>query len=85
LAQNKFSDWGVTVQPQDDGSLKLVGDNNGTHFVAEVAASDDRVVLTLTGQVQISRIKLTLAGGPEGLRRRVSDGITQVLQKHLQS
>lgn len=83
LAKNKFSDWGIQIQPQGDGALKLLGDNAGTHFVADVRASDSLVTLALTGQVQLSRIKMTLAGGPDGVRRRVQDGIRQVLEKHL--
>lgn len=83
LAKNKFSDWGIQIQPQGGGALKLLGDNAGTHFVADVRANESVVTLSLTGQVSLSRIKMTLAGGPEGVRRRVQEGISQVLQKHL--
>lgn len=83
LAQNRFADWGVHVDRHEDGNLHLVGNKGGTHFRAEVVPQEAHVHVGLSGTVDIGRLKLTLAGGPDGLRRRVKDEIERVLREHL--
>ena len=45
--------------------------------------SRGRAVVELKGAIELGRLALTLAGGNEGVRRRVVDTITQSLRQHL--
>jgi hypothetical protein len=85
LAQNKFSHWGVKISALEEGGgfLLRCRRESGTHFDAVVKPEADRAVVTLTGAVEIGLLKLTLAGGSEGLRRRVHEGVEETLRKHL--
>ena len=85
IAQNKFPDWGVRISPLEGNRLRLAGGQDETHFEAEVSAEPDRAVVVIDGAIDIGRVKLALAGGPEGVRRRVADGIERTLRDHLAS
>jgi hypothetical protein len=82
LAENKFSDWGVTVARVDD-TLKLSGRRNGTHFDADVSASDGVASIALSGSIELNLIKLGLAGGAQGVRGRVASTLSETLKAHL--
>ncbi len=82
LTQNQFSEWGVRIERKEE-QLKLVGRRGGTHFDALVEPQEGRVRLSLAGSIELGRLKLTLAGGAAGVRRRVRDVITNALQRHL--
>ncbi len=82
MATNKFSDWGVTIN-REGGRLQLTGRRAKTHFDADVESSDGLAVVTLTGSIDLSMIKLGLAGGSEGVRRRVTDSLSSTLREHL--
>ncbi len=82
LARNKFSDWGVSIQ-RDAGALTLVGRRGGTHFDARVTSEPGRVIVALEGTIELGGFKLTLAGGPDGVRRRVRETLERTLSEHL--
>ncbi len=82
LADNKFSDWAPVVTREGE-ALKLKGRKNGTHFDANVDSKDDLAVVSLSGSIELGRIKLTLAGGSDGVRRRVHDELQATLRRHL--
>ncbi|RMG06653.1 MAG: hypothetical protein D6731_25285 [Planctomycetota bacterium] len=83
MAQNKFREWGVSIVRHGETHLQLAGRRDGTHFDAEVRAEDRRAVVSLTGSIELSRLKLTLAGGVQGVRRRVEDELAATLREHL--
>jgi hypothetical protein len=83
MADNHFSDWGVRVTQVDGRNFVLAGGRNGTHFDAKVEANDARAVIDLTGSISLSRIKLTLAGGADGVRKRVASELEATLRRHL--
>lgn len=83
LARNKFSSWGVTVQRIHERCLTLAGRREGTHFDARVEADERRALVTLAGAIELSRVKLTLAGGTQGVRRRVETEVAATLRRHL--
>ena len=83
LAQNKFSDWGVTLERVDPAHLKISGRRNGTHWDASVLSESGMAVVALTGNLELSMIKLGLAGGADGVRGRVQSQLAETLRKHL--
>jgi hypothetical protein len=83
LAENKFSEWAVTIERTDEVNLQLSGRRNGTHFDATVESRGGVAVVSLTGSLELALIKLTLAGGAAGVRRRVHDQLAATLQEHL--
>ena len=85
LAENKFSDWGVSLDRVDASRLKISGRQNGTHWSADVASESGVAVIALTGNLELSMIKLSLAGGANGVRGRVEALLTETLRKHLSS
>jgi hypothetical protein len=83
MANNKFSQWGVSIIRHDERRLQLAGRHEGTFFDAEVEADDERAVINLSGAIELSRLKLTLAGGTDGVRRRVESELASTLKQHL--
>ncbi len=83
LAQNKFSDWGVTLSRVDAVRLTISGRRNGTHWDADIASINGIAVVALKGAIELSMIKLGLAGGANGVRGRVESQLTETLRKHL--
>lgn len=83
LAQNRFSAWGVTFDRVDASRLTISGRQNGTHWNAEVESLNGIAVVELTGNLELSMIKLGLAGGANGVRDRVQSQLTETLRKHL--
>lgn len=83
LAENRFPEWAVQVSSAADGGLSLAGGLEGTRFEAEVSPQPGRVVVVLRGHIELAWMKLTLAGGPDGVRRRVGDEIRKALSSHL--
>lgn len=84
LAEQRFPEWGVQIAPAGDGMLSLAGGRDGTRFEADVHPQPGRVVVSLRGHIELAWMKLTLAGGPEGVRRRVSDEVRKALASHLE-
>ena len=83
MANDKFVDWGVQIE-REEHTLTLRGRRDtGTHFEAKVQPGEGQVRVTITGAVELGRLKLTIAGGAEGVRRRVSDEIGRTLREHL--
>lgn len=83
LASGRFSDWGVRIERLEAGALRLAGRRDQHRFEGEVRPETDRVVVLIAGQIELGRLKLTLAGGPEGVRRRVHEEIGRTLREHL--
>ena len=83
LANNKFQEWGVKITEEEGAKLILHGHRDGTHFDAEVTSDENRAVVLIQGTVEINVFKLTLAGGADGLRQRVTDTIQKTLRDHL--
>lgn len=83
LAENKFADWGVKVLRDPAGHLSLAGRRDETHFDATIESNHGHAVVALTGQIELGRVKLTLAGGPDGVRQRVAAEIQKTLRHHL--
>ena len=82
LAENRFPDWGVRLERQD-GRMQLRGAHDGSAFEATVVAEAGRVVLELTGVVEIGYLKHKLAGGDQGVRDRVRATLAETLSAHL--
>lgn len=82
LAQNRFPDWGVHLEREGEKML-LKGERGGTHFRAIVLAEATRVTLDLGGKVELNFLKLTLAGGEQGVRERVRETLGDTLRAHL--
>jgi hypothetical protein len=83
LAENKFADWGVQISDRGNGGFNLTGRKDGTHFDAKVSSDHGVAVIDLTGSIELGRIMLGLAGGAEGVRRRVTDTLAETLREHL--
>lgn len=83
LAENRFADWGLQVAATGESALSLRGARDGTRFEADIAAHPGRVEVTLRGLIELAWVKLTLAGGSDGVRRRVHDEIHRALSTHL--
>jgi hypothetical protein len=83
LAEKKFRSWAVRMERLESGALQLTGGQDGTHFRAELTAIEAKVVMALTGSVQLGRLKFTIAGGETGVRRRVTEGIEKTLREHV--
>ncbi|MCA8926009.1 MAG: hypothetical protein KDD82_29655 [Planctomycetes bacterium] len=83
MVNNKFADWGVQIE-REEHTLTLRGRRDaGTHFEARVEPVTGEVKVLLTGAVELGRLKVTLAGGADGVRRRVGDEIARTLREHL--
>ncbi|MEZ6189006.1 MAG: hypothetical protein R3F62_28910 [Planctomycetota bacterium] len=83
MVRNKFSEWGVQIE-RAEHVLTLRGrKDKGTHFEARVEPATGQVRVQLSGAVELGRLKVTLAGGPDGVRRRVGDEIARTLREHL--
>ena len=83
MAGNKVSEWGVQIERKEH-TLTLRGrKDKGTHFEAYVEPGESQVQVKISGAVELGRVKLTLAGGADGVRRRVSDEIGRTLKEHL--
>ena len=83
LADNKFAAWNVSIERTDAVCLQLSGRKNGTHWDATVDSRDNLAVVSLSGSIELNAIKLTLAGGSKGVRRRVHDQLAATLKEHL--
>lgn len=83
IAQNRFSDWGVRIAEGDGGTLQLDGRRNNTHFNARIEPKPDQVVVTIDGAIEINALKLGLAGGSNGVRRRVQESLSRALREQL--
>jgi len=83
IAFNRFSEWGVQIQEREGGRLELQGRRDRTHFTAQVEPGDGRVIVTVGGAIEINALKLGLAGGSSGVRRRVQDSLERALHQHL--
>lgn len=84
LARDKFRDWAPALERLAGGALNLKGRRAGTHFDAHVTPEPGRVVIVLEGVIELGAFKLTLAGGPEGVRRRIRETLQHTLEAHLQ-
>jgi hypothetical protein len=84
LGEQHFPDWGVRVTPAGELGLSLAGGRDGTRFEADVNPEPGRVVVVLRGHIELAWVKVTLAGGPEGVRRRVTDEVRKALASHLE-
>lgn len=84
LSEQRFPEWGVRIELLESGRLSLAGGRDGTRFEADVHPHPGRVKVELRGRIELAWVKLTLAGGPEGVRRRVTDEIRRALEMHLE-
>ena len=83
LARNRFPEWGVEVRRDESGLLRLSGGRHGTHFNAALHTQDGTARVEVHGKIQIGGLKLRLAGGAPGVRRRVESALTESLRNHL--
>lgn len=83
LANERFREWGVAIEPRGETGLHLAGGREGTYFEADIQAFAARVTVDIRGRVELGLLKLKLAGGAEGVRRRVGDQIRDALRRHL--
>jgi IS5 family transposase len=83
LARNRFPDWGIEVRREESGPLRLSGGRRGTRFSAALHTEEGSARVEVHGRIQIGGLKLRLAGGAPGVRRRVQTALTHSLRNHL--
>jgi hypothetical protein len=82
LSENRFPAWGVHLE-RVDGRMLLRGAHDGSRFEAVVVAETGRVLLELSGVVEIGFLKHMAAGGDSGVRDRVRSTLADTLTAHL--
>ena len=84
LARNRFPDWGIEVRREGEG-LRLSCERHGTRFSALLQADEGLARVEVHGRLQIGGLKLRLAGGAPGVRRRLESALQSGLRSHLAS
>lgn len=84
LAAGRFAAWDPRWE-RCGQQLRLEAKRGGTTFVATVKVEHGGLIVRLDGAIQLSRLKLTLAGGPRGVRRLISGRLSSVIREQLVS
>lgn len=80
-----WSRWGVEVEPAEGGALRVAGSKGRARFSALLTCAPRKVEVKVQGNLELSFLELTVAGGEKGVRGRVRDEVTRIVRSGLGS
>jgi hypothetical protein len=83
LSEGSLKRLQTTIARPTADRVLLSGAREGARFEAEISVAPGTVAVAIKGALTLSFIEVTLAGGAQGVRRRVQDEVERALRERL--
>jgi hypothetical protein len=83
LSKGLLSSQSPRISRPGTHEIVLSGGKGNSSFEARIEIGAERVTVALTGQLELTRIALMIAGGEAGVRRRVRTEVEHALLERL--